>query len=93
MSIPAEYIIAEGPEGLKKILAEFLEKSRNDPIFAKQKHHVLYQLGSQKSMIRIDTDRTPFKFWYYDLMGRAATVAVKDVLADFLWDNWGEKQE
>lgn len=91
MQTPESYIIAEGPEGLTKILEELLEKTKQDPGFAKQEHHVLYQLGSQKSMIRIDTDQTPFKFWCYDLMGRPITLPMKEVLTRFLWKHWGEK--
>lgn len=86
------YIIAEGPEGLKNVLSEFLIKSKQDPLFAKQEHHVLYQLGNQKTMIRVDTDKTPFKFWCYDLMGRPITIVLKNIIADFLWEHWGEKK-
>src|SRR3990167_10437722 len=93
MDTTNHYVVAEGPDGLTKILQEFLEKSKNDSTFAAEKHYVLYQLGSQKSMLCVDTDKTPFKFWYYDLMGRPATEAVKETIANFLWEHWGEKEE
>jgi hypothetical protein len=92
METSTSYVIAAGPDGLKDVLNELLEKSRQDPLFARQEHHVLYQLGNQKTMIRIDTDQAPFKFWCYDLLGRPITVVLKNTLADFLWEHWGEKE-
>lgn len=91
MGTPESYIIAEGPEGLKKILEELLEKTKQDAVFAKQAHYVLYQLGNLKSMIRIDTDQVPFKFWCYDLMGRPITLPMREVMSQFLWEHWGVK--
>lgn len=88
-----DYIIAEGPEGLDRVLTELLEKSKADPIFASQEHYVMYQLGNQKSLIKVDTNQTPFKFWYYDLMGRPATIIVKEAIARFLWDKCGLREE
>jgi hypothetical protein len=87
-----EYTIAEGPEGLTETLNELLEKSLKDPMFAVQEHFVLYKLGGQKSMIKIDTSQQPFRFWYYDLMGRPMTVSVKETIAKFLWEKCGEKE-
>jgi hypothetical protein len=91
MDIAKNYVIAEGASGLKDVLIELLQHSQIDPSFAQQEHHVLYKLGNQKTMIRVDTEQAPFKFWCYDLLGRALTLPVKDTLADFLWENWGEK--
>ena len=93
MDIPNDYIIADGPEGLIKVLNELLEKSKNDSTFAQQKHYVLYQLGNQKSMLRVDTDKGPFTFWHYDLMGRPATQAIKETIANFLREHWGEEEQ
>lgn len=93
MEIPSDHIIAEGPEGLEKVLEELLEKSKSDPIFATQDHFILYQLGNQKSLIKIDMSQQPFRFWHYDLMGRPATFAVKDTIARFLWEKCGEKEK
>lgn len=87
-----DYIIAEGPQGLDNVLTELLQKSQHDPLFAKAEHYVLYQLGSQKSLIKIDTTQHPFRFWHCDLMGRPATQAVKETIAKFLWEKCGEKE-
>ncbi len=93
METPGEdYIIAEGPEGLKNILEELLEKSKQDPVFARQEHFVLYTIGNLKSLMKVGTDQAPFKFWCYDLMGRPITLAMKEVLTQFLWEHWGEKE-
>lgn len=89
MDVPKEYIMANGPDGLRHVLDTLLETSQKDPLFAKQEHVVMYQLGNQKSIIKVDTSRTPFVFWHYDLMGRPATVAIKDTIKQFLQEKWG----
>ena len=91
MGISTDHIIANGTEGLEKVLDDLLEKTKDDPLFASQSHYILYQLGSQKSLIKVDTVQSPFRFWYYDLMGRPATTAVKETIARFIWDKCGEK--
>lgn len=85
-------VMTEGPEGLEKVLVELLDKVDADPALASEEHYILYHLGNQKSLIRVDPSQKPFKFWYYDLMGRPATVAVKETIARFLWEKCGEKE-
>jgi len=86
-----QYIPAEGPEGLKTVLCDLLEKiGKNHGMEAEQ--YILYQVGSQKSLIKVDMSQQPFQFWYYDLLGRPATKAVKDIIADFVWEKGGEKE-
>jgi len=92
MSESVDYIIAEGPEGLEKVLNELLIKVKADPIFAEKEHAILYQLGGQKSVLLVETKQMPFKIWHYDLMGRPETLAVKETLARFLWEKCGEKE-
>lgn len=92
MDIPDSCIIAQGPEGLEKVLDELLAKAKADPIFASQEHNIMYQLGGQKSLIKVDTNVIPFKFWYNDLMGRPATTVVKDIIARFVWEKCGERE-
>lgn len=89
MDVPNDYIIAEGPEGLRRVLDDLLARSTSDSTFATQEHFVMYQLGNQKSLIKVDTDRAPFEFWHYDLMGRPATMAVRDTIKQFLFEKWG----
>jgi|GEM_PF-1806714 hypothetical protein len=87
-----QYIIAQGPDGLRKVLDDLLEASQKDTNFAAEPHYIEYQLGSQRSLIKVDMSEKPYLFWYCDLMGRAATKAVKDTIADFLWEKCGEKE-
>lgn len=87
-----EHTVANGPEGLKEVLEAFLQQAERDPEFRTQEHYILYQLKDQKSLIKVDMSARPFQFWYYDLLGRAATNAVKDTIADFLWEKGGEKE-
>lgn len=93
MDISKDYIIAEGPEGLEKVLNELLEKIKKDPKFATDEHFILYQLANQKSLIKVDTSQQPFVFWYCDLMGRPITTIVKETLSDFLWNKCGGREQ
>lgn len=86
------HIIAEGPDGLMTVLNDFLEKSEHDPDFSKQDHYILYQLNQQKALIKVDMAQKPFHFWYYDLLGRPATKAVKETIGRFLWEKCGERE-
>ena len=88
-----EYILAAGPTGLETVLGELLTKSKADPIFAAEPHYILYELGNQRSLIKVDTSRSPFYFWHFDLMGRPATMAIKEVIVRFLWEKCGIKQQ
>lgn len=92
MGMSTDHIIANGPEGLEKVLGDLLDKAKDDDQFAKQEHYILYQLGSQKSLIKVDTTEIPFKFWHFDLMGRPATVAIKETIARFIWEKCGVKE-
>lgn len=92
MNLSSEYILAEGPQGLARVLDGLLAESQKDPDFAAAEHFVLYQLGNQKALIKVDTTQVPFNFWYCDLLGRPATKIVKDTIAEFLWDKCGERE-
>lgn len=85
-----EYVIANGPQGLIDVLENHFERSQKDELFANQPHFILYQLGSQKSFIKVDMSKKPFQFWYYDLLGRPMTTAVKEAIALFLTEGVGE---
>lgn len=91
MEILQQYIPAQGPEGLKHVLEDLLEKSKQDPAFAAQEHYILYQIGAQRSLMKVDMSQPPFQVWYYDLLGRPITKAVEETIADFLWEKGGEK--
>lgn len=89
---PFQYDIADGPEGLSRLLEKYLERVKSDEEFAKEEHYILYSLGEQRSYIKLDMSQWPFQFWYSDLLGRPATRIVKDTIADFLWEKCGEKE-
>jgi hypothetical protein len=86
------YDIAQGPAGLKNILDTYLVSLQNDSHFAEATHYILYQMGDQQALIRVDMSTSPFHFKYCDLFGRPATKSVKETIAKFLWDNCGEKE-
>ncbi|OGT64188.1 MAG: hypothetical protein A3J38_02305 [Gammaproteobacteria bacterium RIFCSPHIGHO2_12_FULL_45_9] len=88
----ANYRVVDGPEGLASALTDLFEQSKNDPVFAAEGHYLLYQLGQQKSLIKVDMSVQPFQFWYYDLLGRPATAAVKETVASFLLDKASERE-
>jgi hypothetical protein len=88
----SDYLTAQGPEGLRNLLDELLEKSAKDPAFAKGQHMIRYQLGNQQSLIKVDLSEKPYLFWYCDLLGRPITKAVQYTIADFLWEKGGEKE-
>ncbi|WP_148339954.1 hypothetical protein [Aquicella siphonis] len=92
LEILQKYIPAQGPDGLKRVLEELLEKCKSDREFAAQEHYILYQLGGQKSLMKVDMSQAPFQFWYYDLLGRPMTKKVEETIADFLWDKGGERE-
>jgi hypothetical protein len=87
-----QYLKAQGPDGLKDVLEALLEKSKQDPVFATEAHYILYRLGGQQSLMKVDMSRPPFQFWYYDLLGRPMTKMVERTIVDFLWEKCGEKE-
>ena len=88
--LPA-YVCAKGPEGLTKTLDQLLdEREKGDALNTPR--YILYQLGNQQSLIRVDINHMPFRFWYCDLLGRPATITVKRTIAAFLLDKCGEKE-
>lgn len=92
MELSLQYVTAQGPEGLAEVLNRFLEQAKSDPEFATNGHYILYQLGNQKSLIKVDMSQEPYQFWYNDLLGRPATKIVKDTVAQFLWEKCGERE-
>ncbi len=86
------YTLVKGPQDLEKTLNELLSQAKLDPVIKNRAHYILYELGDQKSLIKMDLNKWPVAFWHYDLLGRPATSAVKDVLARFAWDKCGEKE-
>lgn len=85
----ADSIPAEGPAGLTAVLNSLYRQSQLDPL-AETSHYILYRLGGQKSLIKVDMSQSPCQFWYYDLLGRPATQLVKETVHQFLLDKYGQ---
>lgn len=90
--LPFQYEIAEGPVALRGLLDSYLSKAQHDESFASVGHYILYTVGDQRSLIRVDTSTVPFHFRYCDLLGRPATKSVRETIARFLWERCGEKE-
>lgn len=71
-----EYLSVQGPDSLYVMLKR-LSRSQGS-------QYILYQLDGQKSLIKVDTSREPFEFWYCDLLDRPATKGVKKAIARWL---------
>ncbi|MBX3708573.1 MAG: hypothetical protein KIT56_08445 [Gammaproteobacteria bacterium] len=92
LSFLKKYILANGPEGLRQVLDDLFEKVKSDSTFAAKQHFIMYQLGGQKSFIKVDMSKPPFQFWYNDVLGRPMTKAVEETIASFIWERCGEKE-
>lgn len=86
-----KYIPAYGPEGLRQVLEDLLKQSKQ-ALSEKNEHFIYYQMGEQKSLIKVDMSEEPVMFWYFDLLGRPATRIIKKTIADFLWESCGERE-
>lgn len=87
-----EMTIAEGPQGLKEVLAALRERALQDADFRSREHYIMYRLKDQKSLFKVDLSQQPYQFWFYDLLGRPATNAVKDTVAEFIWESASENE-
>lgn len=87
-----DHTAADGPEGLMAVLESFLQQAEQDSEFRAKEHYIMYRLRDQKSLIKVNLSTRPYQFHYYDLLGRPATKAVKDTIAEFLWEKCGEKE-
>lgn len=83
-----DYEVANGPDGLRTLLDTLWERAQQAP----REFMILYQVGEQKSLIKVDATKLPFEFFYHDLMGRPPTNAVKTIIGTFLWERCGEKE-
>lgn len=87
-----EMTVADGPEGLKEVLASLHGQALQDAAFRAKEHYILYRLKDQKALLKFDFSQQPYQCWFYDLLGRPATNAVKDVVAEFIWEAADQKQ-
>lgn len=86
----ANAITAQGPDDLMRVLEQLLEKTQHE--LATKEFVVLYQVGNQRSLIKVDFNQQPCHFWYQDSLGRPITKAVENTIAEFLWTKCGEKE-
>jgi hypothetical protein len=93
LALLKNYLPALGPAGLRQVLDNLLEHAKEDPAFAAKEHFILYQIGDQKSLIKVDMSEEPILFWYFDLLGRPATRIVKKTIFDFLWEKCGIREK
>ena len=93
LALLKNYHPAQGSAGLRQVLDDLLEQSKNDPIFATKEHFIMYRIGDQKSLIKVDMSEDPVLFWYFDLLGRPATRIVKKTIFDFLWEKCGVREK
>jgi hypothetical protein len=78
--------VAEGPDGLRTLLDNFLLKAQTDQQFATASHYILYKLPNSElqSLIKVDMSQRPYQFWHYNLQERAALQSLKDTITNFL---------
>ncbi len=91
-SLKPEMTVADGPEGLKEVLASLHRQALQDAEFRAKEHYILYRLKDQKALLKFDLSQQPYQCWFYDLLGRPATNAVKEIVAEFIWEATGEKE-
>lgn len=77
-TLPA-YEIAEGPEALAALLDKLLEKYHQKNDSSENEYYILYKIGEQRSLIKVDISTMPFYFWFYDLLARPPTSSVKEI--------------
>jgi hypothetical protein len=81
-------ITADGPDGLMQVLDQLRVKS--EQVTQDKEFVILYQLGSQRSILKVDFNQKPYHFFYKDLLGRPMTKAVEQTIAQFLSNHCGE---
>lgn len=87
-----DYIDATGPQGLWDVLTHLHEKVHAEKHTGPAEFYIRYTLGSQISLIKVDLNADPIQFWYYDLLGRPVTNAVRETIGKFLWEKCGERE-
>lgn len=86
------YDEVEGAAELKQQLLFYWREFQAGNLKNTKTYYILFHMGAQQSLIRVDVGSPHFYFWYYDLLGRPMTKAVKQALAEFLWEHNGQKQ-
>jgi hypothetical protein len=92
--ISEKYISAHSPDGLKAVLREIWRESQHSASAVPQEHFVMYLHGDQKSFLRIRSEgkgSDPFVL-YVDKFAKPMGKGVKEVLAEFLWEEAGAKE-
>jgi hypothetical protein len=78
------YHIAKGQEALETKIKELWEKSQTDAAVKKEPQDILYNLGQQFALIKVDFSKDPIKFWHDDFaFDRAAIMPIKNAILNF----------
>lgn len=84
LSLPTEFMRVMGPEALYNQLKECALFAKQNSAYASSEHYILYQLGMQKSLIKLDFSHDPLQIWYCDLQNRPVTNKVKEAVLRFI---------
>lgn len=76
---------AEGPDNLSRALDAVYEKNHTT-----EDNYILYRMGSQLSLLRVDLSQKPCHIWYCDSDHRPATSSVLKVIEAFLENKFGQ---
>lgn len=86
MTHPTDYTVAEGLDGLQHTLVDLIDHARRGSLGDNQTQYVLYRLGQQQSLLRIDLNTAPMQLWFYDLDGRPASSGLVSALGKVFWE-------
>lgn len=76
------YLIAKGPEDLERVLNDVWR----NPDLKSQSQNILYSLGQQLALIKVDFSSKEAKVWHVDVtvpFARPATQSIKDAVNNF----------
>lgn len=82
-----DYIPVQGLDHLSETLEMLYFKIKANPTLSSEDKYVLFQLGNQKSLLRITFAEEMPHFAYFDLFERPMTKNIKTVLINFLQKN------
>jgi hypothetical protein len=82
--VQRQYFVANGPEGLKEVLAK-LKRINTENSTKSAQYDIIFLHNSLTALLKVDMSRPQVKFWYHDFgFGRAAPTSVKDVVVGFI---------
>lgn len=73
-----KYDIAQELQGLKSLLAQYMRS------MTKEQQFILYKIGEQESLMRVDFSKQPYQVYYNDKLGRPAPFALKIAVTEIM---------